>query len=174
MTIARPAAERFVAKVKIDEATGCWLWTAARYPGGYGAFGVSREGRRWGMVSAHRWSYEHHVGPIPAGLDLDHTCHNEAPDCPGGNDCVHRRCVNPSHLEPVTRRVNTLRGRSLAAANVLKSHCPANHPYDAANTYVGPNGYRRCRACSEVRNLRTTVRRRAERLAVRVALKRAS
>lgn len=71
----------------------CWEWTGALFQGtGYGqvwADGTTR--------LAHRVVYELLVGPIPVGLDLDHLCRN-------------RSCVNPAHLEPVTRRVNVQRG----------------------------------------------------------------
>lgn len=71
----------------------CWVWTAARHGKGYGMFSVDRKRK----VRAHRFAYEMMVGPIPEGLDLDHLCRNRA-------------CVNPEHLEPVTRSVNLKRG----------------------------------------------------------------
>ena len=55
-------------------------------------------------MGAHRWSYQHHIGPVPEGLVLDHLCRV-------------RHCVNPDHLEPVTSRENTLRGEGFAAVN---------------------------------------------------------
>jgi hypothetical protein len=76
----------------------CWLWTAGLDPDGYGKF------RAPGEQSAYRWSYTYHVGPIPEGLELDHLCRV-------------RRCVNPWHLDPVTRLVNILR-----AAEVRYGH----------------------------------------------------
>jgi hypothetical protein len=51
------------------------------------------------MGYAHRLSYEHWVGPVSEGLELDHLCRV-------------RSCVNPKHLEPVTRRINQVRGQS--------------------------------------------------------------
>jgi hypothetical protein len=47
-------------------------------------------------VQAHRVFYEHHIGPIPDGLDLHHRCGNKS-------------CVYPLHLEPLTRAENTRR-----------------------------------------------------------------
>lgn len=63
--------------------------------GGYGAFHIGEPDR---IVSAHRWAYEEIIGPIPEGLEIDHLCRTPA-------------CVNPAHLEPVTRSVNMLRGQ---------------------------------------------------------------
>ena len=119
--------ERFISKVRFG--AGCWEWTAGKSYG-YGQFAV----RRGHNQAAHRFAYELWVGPIPEGLVLDHLCRNTA-------------CVRPSHLEPVTQRTNVLRGETLPAAQVLRTHCPAGHPYDAANTYRRATGIRQCRAC---------------------------
>jgi hypothetical protein len=78
----------------VDETTGCWLWGLTITRNGYGQI---RANRRDGTVLAHRALYERQNGPIPEGLDLDHLCRV-------------RHCVNPSHLEPVTRSENNLRG----------------------------------------------------------------
>ncbi len=74
------------------EGAGCWIWIGAKR-GGYGRFKVA--GQK--SVTAHRASYELHVGPIPEGMQLDHLCRNPA-------------CVNPSHLEPVSAAENVRRG----------------------------------------------------------------
>lgn len=63
-----------------SSATGCWLWKGGIGDSGYGRFKVA--GRMW---RAHRWSYEHHVGPIPDDLRVCHHCDTPA-------------CVNPEHL----------------------------------------------------------------------------
>lgn len=107
----------------------CWLWTASLDSKGYGKIkGAGPE-----IVQAHRASYELNVGPIPADLVLDHLCRV-------------RHCVNPGHLEPVTQRINLLRGETLTAMEVLVTHCPQGHPYDAENTYQYGNN-RKCRTC---------------------------
>lgn len=74
------------------DANGCWIWLGRINGFGYGEL---KCGER--RLKAHRVSYEHHVGPIPEGLDLDHLCRV-------------RPCVNPEHLEPVTRSENIRRG----------------------------------------------------------------
>lgn len=74
--------------------TLCWEWQGTLSYEGYGLLRIDYK-----QIRAHRWMYEQKVGPIPEGLHLDHLCRNV-------------RCVNPDHLEPVTPRVNGLRGRS--------------------------------------------------------------
>lgn len=125
---ARPAIDRFTEKTAPGE-NGCIVWIASGNGAGYGAMYIAK-GKR---VLAHRWSYEHYVGPIPEGLDLDHLCRNRA-------------CVNPQHLEPVAHRVNVLRGTAPTAINATKTHCPQGHAYDEANTRVS-RGKRECMAC---------------------------
>ena len=94
----------------IDAETGCWVWQGSIGSNGYGRIRERRNGGTGRNVKAHRWMYEQLVGPIPAGLDLDHTCHNADASCAGGPTCPHRRCVNPAHLEPVTNAQNAQRG----------------------------------------------------------------
>lgn len=135
---------RFWQKVdkECSPGTGCWVWTAA-LAGGYGCVG-------WGdrIQRAHRVAYELLVGPIPDGLELDHLCHTNDPNCIGGQSCPHRRCVNPSHLEPVTGVVNVLRGQSPHAQAARQTHCVQGHEFTPQNTrvYVG-RGQRVCLTC---------------------------
>jgi len=82
------AEQRFFAKVTQDG--DCWVWPHRDKAG----YGISfYDGRRW---LPHRWAYTFLRGEIPEGLELDHMCRN-------------RGCVNPWHLEPVTRSENARR-----------------------------------------------------------------
>jgi hypothetical protein len=133
----------------------CWLWKGARNRRGYGRFWDGARARL-----AHVWSFEQRRGAVPEGLELDHLCMNQS-------------CVRPDHLEPVTHQENNQRaeaatgqlsklskerfasrGKKELPAAVFqrsKTHCPAGHPYDAANTRVSPTGRRNCRACARER-----------------------
>ena len=132
-TMKTPVIDRFIPKIQVDWNTSCWEWTASRNNKGYGVLGTS--GTK--IVLAHRFSYEHYIGPIPKGLELDHLCRNI-------------RCVNPHHLEPVTHRTNLLRGKGIAAVNASRTHCPKGHEYTPQNTYTY-DGFRECRSCALVR-----------------------
>ena len=82
----KSAEERFWSKV--EQTDGCWNWTKGGHPSGYGTF--CHQGKN---VPAHRYSYQLANGSIPAGLSIDHICHN-------------RGCVNPAHLRAVTHKQN--------------------------------------------------------------------
>lgn len=133
----------FRAKVMVGGADECWPWIGALDGANYGCFRVN--GR---SVGAHRWFYEQAVGPVPVGLELDHLCHTGDRGCLGGPLCLHRRCVNPAHLEPVPPAENVRRGRSPHAINAAKTACVNGHAFDTANTYVGARGGRSCRKCA--------------------------
>jgi hypothetical protein len=146
--------DRLAAKTVITPT--CWLWTGPPSANGYGRVAV---GRRY--VQAHRASYEVHVGPIPAGLELDHLCHTEAlATSAGGPSCPHRLCVNPAHLRPATQLLNILTGLSPSARNARKTHCDDGHEFAGTNLIVMPDGRRRCRLCE---NARQRTRRAAKR-----------
>lgn len=148
--IARSARERFADKVRV-EASGCHVWTGGKTLGGYGNFGYETAHRGGKQDLAHRWIYEHTVGPIPAGYDIDHLCRNRA-------------CVNVEHLEPVTRQENI---RRAAAA---KTACPAGHHYTPENTYVRPGTvHRSCRTCMHKRDIARAPIKNAKRRAARAA-----
>lgn len=150
-TVRRPARERFFEKTRILE-NGCIEWTGGLNGAGYGQF---YRGKRFrgdtGKTYAHRWAYEYFIGPIPDGLHLDHLCRN-------------RRCVNPTHLEPVTVRENLLRGVGPSAMHARKTHCPAGHPYAGKNLYTNPKGARYCRECGRIHAAKKRARLREERL----------
>lgn len=115
--------------------SGCWIWTGRHSGRGYGALRL--RGRNGPTRMAHAIGYELLVGPVPAGLELDHLCRNHA-------------CVNPAHLEPVTHRENVRRG---LAGQVMrdKTHCKQGHEFTLENTsYSGPESNRRrhCRECA--------------------------
>jgi hypothetical protein len=129
---------RFWAKVR--KTSTHWLWLGTKNNGGYGRFWAGGH-----MVLAHRWAYEHWVGSIPDGLELDHLCRRPA-------------CVRPLHLEAVTHRINNLRGDS---SHRRKTHCPAGHSYSGDNLYTYPSGWRGCRMCVNEASRRYRRRKRA-------------
>lgn len=132
----------FWERVRPD-ASGCWMWALKPTTNGYCRYRVRGE-----RYMAHRFAYEALVGPIPHGLQLDHVCHSFDATCTGGPTCLHKRCVNPAHLEPVTGRENTLRFVDFNR----EARCPKGHPYDVVNIRFTSKGLRYCAACIQLRN----------------------
>lgn len=129
----RPVIDRVMEKVV--ERDGHWLWTGSVGSSGYGKVnGEPEPGRRNGRpLLTHRVVWEHHNGPIPDGLVLDHT-----------DGCLTILCCNPAHLEPVTQAEN----RRRQAAR--RTSCDKGHPYTLDSARTGPRG-RECRTCAAER-----------------------
>jgi hypothetical protein len=114
---------------KVLKTKTCWIWQRPPNSRGYGQIKINKI-----MHLVHRMSYETFRGIIPKGLQIDHLCRNKL-------------CVNPNHLEVVTLKENVLRGIGITAVNSRKTHCKNGHKFSKENTYIFPNGSRRCRRC---------------------------
>lgn len=128
-----PTRDEYIRGRIVITPSDCWTWTMSLNVGyGRATFqGIAQ--------SAHRFSYETYVGPIPDGLVIDHLCRNTA-------------CVNPDHLEPVTDAVNIARGESPSAASRRDEVCARQgHAMSGPNLYVSPRGKRVCRECNHQR-----------------------
>lgn len=119
--------ERFLSKIHINDS--CWEWTARKNRNGYGGFDIPNK-----TVLAHRFIFEYYHGTICPDLTIDHLCRN-------------RGCVNPTHLEQVSIKVNTMRGTSFSAVNSRKTHCIHGHEFSEQNTIQRKNDNRGCKTC---------------------------
>lgn len=125
--------ERFAKQFEI-QPNGCWAWIGAKQSEERGVFGHDYKN-----YPAYRFLYEVIHGELPKKLVCDHLCRNP-------------NCVNPRHLEPVTDRVNILRGVSPAANNARKTKCKNGHEFGPQPTWAITAGRRRCLTCHNARH----------------------
>jgi hypothetical protein len=143
-----PPIERFLAKIAVDPQTYCWLWTKSTFGGGYAQF-MLRKGRNTG---GHIFAYEHWVGPVPAGMQLDH-------------DCRVKQCVNPDHVTPRTPAENVLRGLRGTTRLVCKNgHWMLGENLVLHQRTRNTNPERMCRLCKQAAERRNYHRRKRSRL----------
>jgi hypothetical protein len=139
----KPLINRFLENVNKTES--CWIWTGYKQSNGYGQIGVNYKNKL-----AHRVSYEIHIGKIPDGFLVRHSCDNPS-------------CVNPSHLLLGTQKQNLedmyFRERD-NNSNYKKTHCVRGHKlennvyiYPIKNLKVKNTAVRRvCKTCSLIRD----------------------
>lgn len=82
--------EKYMMPTVLKMDSGCWLWLGG-IKAGYGEICINGKSLR-----AHRVFYEAYYHKIPDGMCIDHLC-------------VEKHCVNPEHLEIVSREENSRR-----------------------------------------------------------------
>lgn len=127
-------AEEVINRCVIEQ-NGCITWEGAHdgkgYPHAY------LEGR---TARVFRFLYVWFIGLVPINHELHHRCENKA-------------CVNPFHVEPVTKSEH----KFFKHPQALRTHCPKGHELTLENTYVlknktRQNSYKRsCRICERER-----------------------
>jgi hypothetical protein len=113
----------------VQDTKGCWLWAGHKNNNGYGQISINGK-----LELLHVAVYRRLIGPIPPGKELDHLCRTH-------------HCGNPSDLDPVTHRVNLLRGNAPAAINARKLACKFAHRLSGLNLKTRADGHRNCVAC---------------------------
>ena len=128
----------FLENNRLDPITGCWNWTGALSPKGYGH--MRYLGRHEGVhrISAHCYlNFD-----LKSTLHVLHRCDNPA-------------CFNPKHLFIGTNLDNV---RDCIAKKRRSEHkltrCAQGHPYEVDNILFigGEKQHRRCRTCAKERH----------------------
>jgi hypothetical protein len=164
-----PEVHRFLEKVEVGptpqhrpDLGPCLLWTRARTRDGYATFRgghLTPGGPR--QVAGHIWLHHQLHGPVPAGMELDHICHDPRLCKPAkANLCPHRPCVLHTAAKPVA--VNRLRVDNVPGRNAVKQTCDGEYsPRTADGTLIGHDwsipGNMRVRLTNEGRLVRVCV-----------------
>mgnify|MGYP001610618926 CR=1 FL=1 len=144
---AQSYSEYLEARIERIPFHTCWEWTGSITSYGYGMV----EAKHRPKQHAHRAYWIYVNGSVPPGLDLDHLCRN-------------RSCVNPAHLEPVTRKVNLARGMGLTGINARNSHWHRGHEFTPENIRIQNLTERTCRECDKLHHITSNNKRKLTRL----------
>lgn len=140
--------DRLVSNVKVDEASGCWNWTAyvhknRPHPGNrYGGTSIwdpLRKKQR--TMHAHRAMMFAVHGPLTPQQCVCHKCDNPL-------------CVNPDHLFIGSMKDNIWDSRRKGRHyESRRDHCERGHPLSGSNLRYYPSSKaRHCMACARGRS----------------------
>jgi hypothetical protein len=107
----------------------CWEFNGSDNGEGYKRVYVSGKSEY-----AHRYAYREFVGEIPENMTIDHLCRN-------------RGCVNPGHLEVVTRAENVSRRVSIPPRG--GGRCKNGHALTEDNIRMSRNSVI-CKTCQRI------------------------
>ncbi len=151
--MTKEAWDRFLSKVQFLE-NGCWSWTGYIGPNGYGQVRVDGKSHR-----VHRLAYAQTNGEIEEGNDVHHVCQNRA-------------CVNPSHLQSVSKKEHIRVSPNHAAHVALTmNQCSKSHLMLGSNIIWTERGARKCRECRNAKNRERRLSRRSTRRSIRLSQK---
>lgn len=111
----RTLYDRIVANTRLDEVTGCWVWTGStrrHYP----CMAIRRDGKLK-TISPHR-------------AILEETLRVWFPFDEAGHLCCNPLCVNPTHLEIQTKAHNLAERRGYIHIGTGASWIPVLFPFD--------------------------------------------
>lgn len=134
-----------IKRLSVDDAsTGCRTWIGHCDKDGYGKVNATLpDGTP--VYLAHRMTWLYFVGPIPDGLEIDHSCKN-------------RSCINPDHLQLVTHAENiALNNYKTNHRNGVKTHCLNGHLLAGENIRLqrwGSTVMRHCKICAAARSVK--------------------
>lgn len=116
MTLAQELAiqlayERLQQRIRSEDrgySTPCLIWQGAITTAGYGTTGIRLPTGKHKTTYTHRLAWLVEKGPIPRSLQIDHLC-------------KIRECCNVEHLDLVTQRENTRRGKCCRAKSIQQT-----------------------------------------------------
>ncbi len=133
---------RWIARVLANTErteSGCLLWTGFIHS----ARGYGQTPYRLKNVHVHRMLYQ-----LVHGVRLgrwEFVCHS----------CDVRLCVNIDHLwvgSPNDNNQDMVQKKR--TKRYTMTHCKHGHEFTPENTYIPPRGWRQCRECARIKNLK--------------------
>jgi len=118
---------------KIEKTDSCWLWKGSLWDG-YGRYAINRK-----LYLVHRMAYAVLKQKLGDNTQIDHLCRVKT-------------CVNPDHLEEVSKKENIRRGIS-RVYNTDLSLCPRGHEYDVEKPSKAGTLIKYCTTCRKEKYL---------------------
>lgn len=136
--------KKIIDRIEPQES-GCWWYPAVPDNKGYA---ITKIG--WPVaktIRIHRLSWIYYKGDITDNMVVDHLCHDIS-SCQGGNTCIHRRCVNPEHLQLLSISDNS---KKTVRIMKYRTHCKRGHTLEGnIFDYDSKQGKRSaCKSCQK-------------------------